>query len=97
MLLYPFLDRVGTEAIFATLAGAPARRYDNLVILTAATLGFALGVDTVEGAKHLRWVDAGAVVDAATDPGAVNVADTAGSFGRRLGPARPAAVERMTG
>jgi hypothetical protein len=59
MLLYPYLDRVGAEAIFATLRGAPARRYDDLAILTAAIIGFALGVDTVEGAKHLRRVDAG--------------------------------------
>jgi len=62
MLLYPFLDRVGAEAIFATLKGLPARLYDDLVILVVATLGFALGTDTVEGAKHLRRVDAGAVV-----------------------------------
>ena len=68
MLLYPFLDRVGTEAIFATLKGSPARRYDNAVVLTAATLGFALGIDTVEGAKHLRRVDAGAAVGAKAIP-----------------------------
>jgi len=68
MLLYPFLDRVGAEAIFATLTGLPARRYDDLVILTATTLGFALGIDTVEGAEHLRRVDAGAAVGARAIP-----------------------------
>src|SRR5664279_3569986 len=49
MLLYPYLDSVGAEGIFATLTGGPARRYDDLAVLTTATLGFALGVDTVEG------------------------------------------------
>lgn len=59
MLLHPFLHRVGAEAIFATLTGGPARRYDDLAILTSATPGFALGVDTVEGTKHLRRAAAG--------------------------------------
>ncbi len=68
MLLYPYLDRVGAEAIFATLNGSAARRYDDLVILSAATLGFALGIDTVEGAKHLRRGDAGAAVGAKAIP-----------------------------
>ena len=59
MLLHAFLDRVGAEAIFATLAGAPARRYDDLAVLTTATLGFALGAGTMEGFKHLRRVELG--------------------------------------
>jgi len=42
MLLYPYLDRVGAEAIFATVTGGPARRYDDLAVLATATLGFAL-------------------------------------------------------
>ena len=62
MLLYPYLHRVGAEEVFASLAGAPARRYDDLGVLTTATLGFALGIDTVEGVKHLRRDQAGAVV-----------------------------------
>ena len=62
MLLYPYLHRVGTEAIFASLSGGPARRYDDLAVLSSATLGFALGIDTVEGSKHLRRADAGAAV-----------------------------------
>src|SRR5680860_952502 len=48
MLLYPYLDRVGAEAIFGSVSGGPARRYDDLAVLSTATLGFALGVDTVE-------------------------------------------------
>ena len=68
MLLFPFFDRVGTEAIFATLKGAPSRRYDDLMVLTAATLGFALGIDTVEGTKHLRRCAAGAALGARAIP-----------------------------
>ena len=62
MLLYPYLHQVGTEAIFASLTGGPARRYDDLAVLSSVTLGFALGIDTVEGSKHLRRADAGAAV-----------------------------------
>ena len=68
MLLYPHLERVGAETIFATLAGGPARRYGDLGVLTTATLGFALGAGTVEGTKHLRRAEAGAAVGLATIP-----------------------------
>lgn len=56
------VDWVAAEAIFASVAGGPARRYDDLAVLTSATVGFALGIDTVEGAKHLRRGEAGAAV-----------------------------------
>jgi len=62
MLLHAYLHRVGAEAVFATVAGGPARRYDDVAVLTCATIGFALGIDTVEGAKHLRRAEAGAAV-----------------------------------
>ena len=68
MLLHAYLDRVDAQAIFATLTGGPARRYDDLAILTTATLGFALGIDTVEGAKHLRREQAGAALGVAAIP-----------------------------
>jgi len=68
MLLFGYLDRVGAEALFATLAGGPARRYDDLAVLTCATIGFALGIDTVEGSKHLRRAEAGAAVGLAMVP-----------------------------
>ena len=68
MLLHPYLDRVGTEGIFASLAGAPGRRYDNLAVLTTATLGFALGAGTVEGFKHLRRGELGPVAGTAMVP-----------------------------
>ncbi|MGV1010542.1 MAG: putative transposase [Dermatophilaceae bacterium] len=62
MLAHAYLDRVGAQTIFATLTGGPARRYDDLAVLSTATLGFALGIDTVEGAKHLRREQAGAAL-----------------------------------
>lgn len=68
MLLYPYLHRVGAETIFASLTGGPARRYDDLAVLSTATAGFALGAGTVEGAKHLRRADAGAVVGLTMTP-----------------------------
>jgi len=68
MLLYPYLDLVGTQGIFATLTGAPARRYCDVSVLTTATLGFALGAGTVEGTKHLRRAEAGAAVGLVATP-----------------------------
>ena len=62
MLLHAYLDRVGAGSVFATVAGGPARRYDDQAVLATATLGFAWGIDTVEGAKHLRRAEAGAVL-----------------------------------
>ena len=60
MLLYPYLHMVGAQSIFASLTGGPARRYDDLSVLTTTTLAFALGIPAVEGTKHLRRADAGA-------------------------------------
>ena len=68
MLLYPYLHRVGAEAIFATVTGGPARRYDDVSVLTTATVGFGLGIDTVEGSKHLRRAEAGAAVGLGSVP-----------------------------
>ncbi len=68
MLLHAYLDRVGAEAIFATLAGGPARRYDDLAVLSTAALGFALGMDTVEGVKHLRRAEAGVALGLTATP-----------------------------
>ncbi|MGV1009509.1 MAG: putative transposase, partial [Dermatophilaceae bacterium] len=62
MLLHAYLDRVGAQTIFATVTGGMARRYDDLAVLSTATLGFALGIDTVEGVKHLRRAEAGPAV-----------------------------------
>ena len=67
-LLYPYLSIVGATDIFSTLVGGPARRYDDLSVLSSAVMGFALGIDTVEGSKHLRRADAGALVGVSALP-----------------------------
>ena len=68
MLLYPYLHRVGAQAIFATLTGGPARRYGDLAVLSTATLAFALGAGTVEGTTHLRRAEAGTAVGLVATP-----------------------------
>jgi transposase len=67
-LLYPYLSMVAASDIFSTLVGGPARRYDDLSVLSSAVMGFALGIDTVEGSKHLRRADAGALVGVSALP-----------------------------
>ena len=67
-LLYPYLDMVGAEDIFSTLSGARPRRYDDLSVLATGVMGFALGIDTVEGSKHLRRCDAGVLVGVSAIP-----------------------------
>jgi Transposase protein len=58
MLLHAFFDRVGAAAVFAPLTGAgpvPARsrRFDDVALLSATSMAFALGVGSVEATKHL--------------------------------------------
>jgi Transposase DDE domain/Homeodomain-like domain len=58
MLLHAFYHRVGAQAVFAPLAGAGsvparARRFDDVALLTATSVAFALGVGSVEATKHL--------------------------------------------
>src|SRR5674536_47911 len=47
MLLYPYLHQVGAEGVFATLTGAPARRYNDLAVLTTATVSTPRAKPTV--------------------------------------------------
>ena len=58
MLLHGFFDLVGVAAVFTPLTGvgpAPAGsgRFDDVALLTATTVAFALGVGSVEATKHL--------------------------------------------
>ena len=62
MLLHPFLSRLGADEILASLPAGAARNYDASRLVLASTFGFALGIDSLEGAKHLRKSDAGALV-----------------------------------
>src|SRR5258707_1393274 len=55
VLAHASLDRIGGEAVLAAalppaLAGP---RYDDLALLTATSLAFALGASSAEGTKHL--------------------------------------------
>jgi hypothetical protein len=61
MLAHAYLDRIGVEAILAAaLPPALARpRYDDLALLTATSLAFALGASSAEGTKHLIPAQAG--------------------------------------
>ncbi|MGH2844058.1 MAG: putative transposase [Solirubrobacteraceae bacterium] len=62
MLLYPFLERLGAEAVLGSLPAGPARRYDAPALVLGATFGFALGSGSLEQTKHLAPPDAGALV-----------------------------------
>lgn len=58
MMLHAFFHRVGAHTLFAPLAGAdpvsaPSRRFDDVALLTATAVAFALGVGSVEATKHL--------------------------------------------
>src|SRR6266851_4642779 len=61
MLAHAYLDRIGAEAILAAaLPPALARlRYDDLGLLTATSLAFALGASSAEGTKLLIPAQAG--------------------------------------
>ena len=62
MLLHPFLSRLGIDDVLASLPPGAARRYDATALVCSSTFGFSLGISSLEGAKHLRVADAGALV-----------------------------------
>jgi hypothetical protein len=58
MMLHAFFDQVGAHTVFAGLSGADpvsarSRRFDDVALLTATSVAFALGVGSVEATKHL--------------------------------------------
>ena len=63
MLLHAFFGRVDAGTVLAT-AGGPG----EVGLLTAASLGFALGASSVEGLKHLIRVQAGPLAGLAVLP-----------------------------
>src|SRR5258708_27245454 len=71
MLAHAYLDRIGAEAILAAaLPPAPGRpRYDDLALLAATSLAFALGVSSAEGTKHLIPDQAGILAGIGRLPG----------------------------
>ena len=71
MLAHAYLDRIGADAILAAaLPPAPGRpRYDDLALLAATSLAFALGVSSAEGTKHLIPDQAGILAGIGRLPG----------------------------
>jgi hypothetical protein len=71
MLAHAYYDRIGAEAILgAALPPGLARpRYDDLALLTATSLAFALGVSSAEGTKHLIPAQAGILAGIGRLPG----------------------------
>jgi hypothetical protein len=53
MLLHPFLDRIGAAGVLGWVCARRPSRYDDLGLLTATCLAFALGTSSVEATKHL--------------------------------------------
>jgi hypothetical protein len=68
MLLHAFLGRVGVGDVLSGVPADAARRYDASALVLCSTFGFALGISSLEGAKHLRVADAGALVGLSSFP-----------------------------
>jgi hypothetical protein len=71
MLAHAYLDRIGAEAILAAALppGLARPRYDDLALLAATSLAFALGVSSAEGTKHLIPDQAGILAGIGRLPG----------------------------
>ncbi|MGH9268636.1 MAG: hypothetical protein ACRD0D_10730, partial [Acidimicrobiales bacterium] len=68
MLLHPFFTTLGADDIVGALASGRSRHYDSTGLFLSATFGFALGISSLEGAKHLHRADAGALAGIARFP-----------------------------
>jgi hypothetical protein len=86
MLLYPYLSGVGASSILSPAAGTKRFRYDDLAVAFSATLGFALGAGTIEGTKHLRRADVGAVLGITAMPELSSLRSRLGEIGDRSDP-----------
>ena len=71
MLAHAYLDRIGAEAILAAALppGLARPRYDDLALLAATSLAFALGASSAEGTKHLIPAQAGILAGIGRLPG----------------------------
>ena len=96
MLAHAYLDRIGAEAILAAaLPPGPARaRYDDLALLTATSLAFALGVSSAEGTKHLIPAQAGILAGIGRLPGLRTLRPRLASIADRCD---PLALQRRLG
>jgi transposase len=86
MLLHPFLEALGAAEVFSAAGAGLAGRYDDVGVLGAATFGFALGANTIEGTKHLARPDAGAVVGLAAMPELRTLRPRLGAVADRVDP-----------
>jgi hypothetical protein len=61
MLLHAYFDRIGAAGILAAAIppGLARARYDDIALLTATSLAFALGISSMEGTRHLIRDQAG--------------------------------------
>src|SRR6266704_1588678 len=96
MLAHAYLDRIGAEAILAAaLPPALARpRYDDLGLLTATSLAFALGVSSAEGTKHLIPDQAGILAGIGRLPGLRTLRPRLSAIAERCD---PLALQRQLG
>ena len=69
MLGYAYLDRAGVDRVWAGLAGAPWRRFDQGQIATFTVLALLAGVGSVEQVKNLTPAQAGPLIGAPASPG----------------------------
>jgi hypothetical protein len=53
MLLHAFSDRVGAARVLGPLCTPGQPRFDDMALLCATSVAFALGTDSVEATKHL--------------------------------------------
>lgn len=68
MLGYAYLDRAGVDRVWAGLAGAPWRRFDQGQIATFTVLALLAGVGSVEQVKTLIPAQAGPLIGAPASP-----------------------------
>jgi Transposase DDE domain len=62
MLLHAFSDRVGVAGVLGPLCTPGQSRFDDMALLCATSMAFALGTDSVEATKHLIREQVGPLV-----------------------------------
>src|SRR6266705_106710 len=96
MLAHAYYHRIGAEALLAAALppGLARPRYDDLALLTAASLAFALGVSSAEGTKHLIPDQAGILAGIGRLPGLRTLRPRLASIAGRCD---PLALQRQLG
>ena len=96
MLAHAYYHRIGAEAILAAALppGLARPRYDDLALLTATSLAFALGVSPAEGTRHLIPAQAGILAGIGRLPGLRTLRPRLSAIADRCG---PLALQRQLG